>query len=231
MRTEELIEQLAADAQPVRCLRSPFRRTAIWLTWSLPWVTAVVFVMGLRPDIATRLSDPRWLIEEGAAVATALMAAMAALCAGVPGRSRWEHFMPFLPLAVWLGTLGQGCLQDWITYGQAGLTLRTDWQCLPGIIMVGTGPAVAMVVMILRGAAITPITTTTLGALAASGLSAAALRLFHQEDSSLMVLVWQGGTVFALMLIAGFSGPAILRWRLLSMPQNPPSKRTKGIES
>ncbi|MBI1330960.1 MAG: DUF1109 family protein [Alphaproteobacteria bacterium] len=218
MRTEDLIERLAADARPVHCLKSPFRRTAVWLAWSLPWVAAIVFTMGLRPDLAARLSDARWMIEEIAALATGLMAAMAAFCAGVPGRPRWEHFVPLVPLAIWLGALGQGCIQDWMHLGRAGLVLYADWQCLPGIVMIGFGPAVAMAVMILRGSPITPMTTTALGALAAGGLATAALRLFHQEDGSLMVLVWQSGTVFGLTLIAGLLGKTILRWRLPSMP-------------
>lgn len=218
MRTEDLIERLAADARPVRCLKSPLRRTAVWLAWSLPWVVAIVFIMGLRPDLAARFSDTRWLIEETAALATGLMAAMAAFCAGVPGRPRWEHLMPLVPFAIWLGVLGQGCIQDWMHLGGAGLVLYADWQCLPGIVMIGFGPAVAMAVMILRGSPITPMTTTALGALAAGGVAAAALRLFHQEDGSLMVLVWQTGTVFGLTVIAGLFGKTILRWRLPRMP-------------
>ncbi|MDE2133846.1 MAG: DUF1109 family protein [Alphaproteobacteria bacterium] len=208
-----MILQLASEPAPVRHLRSPMTRTAIWLAISLPWVFAIVFVMGLRPDLRAQMSNAHWLIEQGAALATALMAAMAAFCAGVPGRPRWEHLLPLLPLAVWLGALGQDCLQGWISYGSAGLTLHPDWQCLPGIIMVGMGPAVAMAAMILRGAPLAPMTTTALGALAAGGLAEVGLRLFHQVDASLMVLVWQAGTVVGLTLIAGLFGRRVLRWR------------------
>lgn len=213
MRNDELIEQLVAQAQPVRRLRSPFTRTAIWLACSLPWVVAVVLIMGIRPDIGARLSDTRWLIEEGAIFATALMAAMAAFCAGVPGRPRWEHFLPLIPLTIWLGMLGVGCVEDWLALGRVAFVLRPDWQCLPSIVIVGLGPAVAMVVMIRRGSPIAPMTTTMLAALAAAGLAAVALRLFHQEDSSLMVLVWQAGTVFGLTCAASLAGTKILQWR------------------
>lgn len=217
LRTEELIQRLATNVRPVRCLRSPFSRTANWLAWSLPWVGAVVFVMGLRPDIGARLTDARWMIEEGAAFATAIMAAMAALCAGVPGRPHWERLLPLMPLAVWLGTLGQGCLQDWFAHGEAALALHQDWQCLPRIIFIGAGPAVAMSALVLRGSPIAPGTTIALAALAAGGLAAVGLRLFHQEDASLMVLVWQAGSVFALTFLAALSGRQILRWQHVSV--------------
>lgn len=216
LRTDELIQHLASNVRPVRCLRSPFARTSIWVAWSLPWVVAVVFIMGLRPDIDARLSDVRWLTEQGAALATAITAAMAALCAGVPGRPHWERLIPLVPLAVWLGTLGQGCIQDWVSHGDAALVLRQDWQCLPRIIFIGAGPAVAMTALILRGSAIAPALTVAFGALAAGGLAAVGLRLFHQEDASLMVLVWQAGTVFGLTFLAALSGRQILRWRHLS---------------
>ncbi|MDE1939787.1 MAG: DUF1109 family protein, partial [Alphaproteobacteria bacterium] len=91
--------------------------------------------------------------------------------------------------------------------------LTPDWQCLPGVVMVGMGPAVAMAVMILRGSPITPMTTVALGALAAGGLAEVGLRLFHQQDASLMVLVWQAGTVVGLTVIACLFGKTILRWR------------------
>lgn len=213
MRTDDLIEILAAEAAPVRRLRHPLARTAIWLLVSLPWVAAVVFMMKLRPDIGAKMSDTSWLIEQSAALATAVMAAMAAFCAGVPGRPRWEHLLPIIPLAIWIGSLSQDCLQTWLSVGPAGLTLTPDWECLPGIVMVGMGPAVAMTVMLLRGSPITPMITVALGALAAGGLAEAGLRLFHPIDASLMVLVWQAGTVLGLTLIAALFGRTILRWR------------------
>lgn len=212
MRTEELIARLAADARPLRPLRSPLVRAAIWLACALPWVLAVIWIMGPRADLGTRMTDPRWLIEEGAAFATAVTAAAAAFCAGVPGRARWESFMPLLPLAVWLGVLGQGCVHDWLQLGPAGLVLSPDWLCLPGIVLVGAGPAVAIALMILRGSPIAPATTTALAALAAGGLAGAALPVFHREDASLMVLVWQAGTVLGLTGLAGAAGRKILRW-------------------
>ena len=170
--------------------------------------------MGLRPDIGARLTDVRWLVEEFAALATAIMAAMAAFCACVPGRPRWEHFVPLAPLALWLGVISGDCLQTWLSSGAGGLVIRPDWQCVPGIVMVSLGPVVAMVTMILRGSPITPVLTTALGALAAGGLAEFGLRLFHQEDASLMVLVWQASTVFGMVVIAGLFGRKLLKWRL-----------------
>lgn len=213
-KTEDLIEQLAAAAEPVYCLGSPFRRTLIWFAWSMPWIAAGILIWGLRADIKALSSDVRWLIEEGAALATAIMAAMAAFCAGVPGRPHWEHYIPLMPLAIWMGILVQGCVQDWLALGSISFVLRPDWQCILDIAVLGLGPAIAITFMILRGSPIEPTTTTSLGALAAGSLAAAALRLIHREDNSLMILVWQVGAVFGLVFLGGIFGRRILRWRV-----------------
>lgn len=223
--TEELIARLVADATPLRPLRSPLVRTAVWLAWAAPWVAAVVWIMGLRPDLGVRAADARWLVEESAAMMTALAAAVAAFCAGIPGRPRWERCLPLLPLAIWLGALGQGCAQDWLQFGGAGLAVHPDWVCLPGVVLVGVGPAVAIATMILRGSPVAPATTAMLGALAAGGLAGAALPLIHRQDASVMILVWQVGTVLGLTALAGLAGRSVLRWR----PDLP--GRARGRES
>ncbi|MBL6853081.1 MAG: DUF1109 family protein [Alphaproteobacteria bacterium] len=211
MPTEDLIARIAASAEPVQRLRPPLPRTLLWFALSLPWVAAVVLIMGVRPDIGERLHDTRWLIEQGAILMTAAMSAMAAFCAGIPGRPRSELLIPLVPLVVWMALLGEGCVRSWLSVG--GLTLQADWMCLPAIAMIGFGPAAVAAAMIVRGAPLAPVATTALGALAAGGFAAFGLRLFHLQDASLMVLVWQAGTVFGLVLLAGLGGPFLLRWK------------------
>lgn len=212
-KTEDLIAALARDAQPVRPLASPWRRLLAWLAISLPWVIAVVAVISPREDLADKLSDPRWVLEQLATLATALTAAVAAFCAGVPGRARWERILPLPPFAFWVGLLGLGCVQAWLVAGPKGLTLYPDWVCFPGIVLVGAVPAVAMALMLRRGAPVAPVVSTALGALAAAALADFGLRLFHPQDASLMVLVWQVGSVVILTIAGGLVGPTIVRWR------------------
>jgi hypothetical protein len=90
--------------------------------------------------------------------------------------------------------------------------------CLPAIVLVGAFPAVAMAVMLRRGAPLTPFATMALGGLAAAALGDFGLRLFHAQDASLMVLVWQFGTVFVLSAFAGWAGRYLLSWRSIIAP-------------
>ena len=121
---------------------------------------------------------------------------------------------PIVEWQLWLASLGEGCLQ--ILAADGFRNFASDWFCLPAIVLVGTVPAIAMAVMLRRGAPLTPKITTGLGGLAAAGLGNFGLRLFHPQDSSLMILVWQMGSVLLLTFLCGVAGRFLLRWRLVN---------------
>lgn len=194
----------------------------LWLTVSVPWAAFVVGAMGIRPDLALKFEDTRWVLEQAAALTPAVMAAMAAFCAGVPGRPQWEHALPASPLLVWLGLLVDGCLSIWMASGLAGLSFAQDWECLPAIVIVGFVPAIAMALMLYRTAPMAPMLSVGLGGLAAGALGNFGLRLFHMQDASLLVLVWQLGTVALLTAISASLGRRIVRWCHLSSDQQGP---------
>lgn len=216
METEKLIQNLAAAVRPVRPLASPWLRTAIWLAVAVPYMALVVLVISPRADLLTKLTEARFLVEQIAALATGTTAAVAAFASTVPGYNRKVFLLPALPLAVWLGSLGEGCLDVLLRSGLVGLSLQPDWLCLPAIMLVGAMPAAAMVIMLRRGAPLFPYLSSGLGALAAAGLGNFGLRLFHPQDASLMVLVWQFGSVFVLTALGGCVGRIIFSWRTLA---------------
>jgi hypothetical protein len=213
MDTERLIERMAATVEPVRPLARPWIRTAAWLLVAIPYVALVVFVVSPRADLISKALEWRYVIEQLAALATAITAATAAFATVIPGYDRKFLFLPALPLAIWLGSLGDGCVEDWIHLGPDGLSLQPDWSCFPAIVVVGAVPAIAMAVMLRRGAPLTPHVTSALGGLAAAGLGNFGLRLFHSQDVSLMVLVWQVGAVCMLAVMAALAGRYLLNWR------------------
>ena len=218
MDTGKLIERLGESAGPVRPIPRVWRRAAIWLALAIPYIALVVVVVSPRSDLMIKFSEWRFAIEQFAALATGVTAAVAAFAATIPGYNRKILMLPALPLALWLGSLGQGCIQTWIQFGTNGLLLRPDWFCFPATILVGIVPAAAMAIMLRRGAPLTPRITASLGGLAAAGLGNFGLLLFHPQDASLMVLVWQIGTVFVLIMLAGWSGRYLLNWSSVIEP-------------
>jgi hypothetical protein len=218
--TDKLIERLAADAAPVKRLRRPWTRLAIWLAVSVPYVAFVAYVHGLVVDMPSLGTDPRFAIEEAAAIITALTAGFAAFSTMVPGRSRAVAWLPLLPLTVWLASIGEGCISDWLRLGVAGLKLKIDWMCIPPMAWVGIAPAIVLVFMLRRGAPLMPGVTVALGGLAIGALANAALQLFHLGDISIMVLVWHFGSTVLLSAVAGWLGPAIFRWNVAPQSSN-----------
>jgi hypothetical protein len=84
-------------------------------------------------------------------------AAHAAFASSIPGSPKWMLWLPAAPLAVWIASLGRQCWQAWFAFGPEGVVFRPDLVCLPIIAMVGAVPAIAMVAMARRGAALTPV--------------------------------------------------------------------------
>ena len=214
METEKLIKILAEAGESVRPLPKPWWRTATWLMIALPYIALLVVVVSPRSDLAAKFLEPRFAIEQAAALATGIAAAVAAFSTIIPGYDPRVLVLPVLPAFVWLGSLGEGCIQGWM---QSGLWLYSDWMCFPGILLVGAIPAVAIAAMLRRGAPLTPYLSAALGGLAAAGLGNFGLRLFHDQDASLMVMVWQIGTVLVLTTaFAGVAGRLLLDWTQLT---------------
>lgn len=212
MQSEELIRSLVARADPVRRLSSPMARLAIWLGASITYAALVVWLMGIRPDISSKMADTRFVLELSAAFMTSVLAGAAAFCSGCPGRPTWERFAPLPAVGLWFWSLGEGCWRTFVVSGAEGLSFRVDLVCLPSILLVSVVPGALILNMIRKGAPLTPATTTALAALATSALGATALRLFHIQDASVMVLVWQFGSVLLLSCAGALTGRKFLRW-------------------
>src|SRR5215470_3419802 len=105
MDTDTLIQRLAQDTTAVRPLPRPWLRTGLWLALAIPYVVLVVLAVTPREDLATKVVDSRYLIEQLAALMTGIAAAAAAFASVIPGVNRKFLFVPLVPMTVWLGSL------------------------------------------------------------------------------------------------------------------------------
>jgi hypothetical protein len=213
METAELIKRLAADTSMVRRLQPPWLRAMFWLAIALPYVAVVVHGKLMMVDPSQALADPRFMIEQVATFATALTAAFAALCSVVPGFDGRMFLLPLGPLALWIASVGHGCVQDWLRFGAAGLAIRPDWECLSSATIIGIIPAIAMVVMLRKGAPLQPRLTLMLGAVAVAAIGNFGMQFFHFRDASIMMLFWHLGNVAVLSALAGWIAQNVLGWR------------------
>ncbi len=215
MDTDTLIRELAGGAQPVRSLARPWVRAAAWLALAVPSALLVMVMMPGRGDWMSRLLMPRVIGEEAFALATGILAAIAAFASIVPGYNRKVLFLPIVPLALWLGGLGQGSVREWLQLTSQGFSMRPEWVCLPATIIAGGVPAIAMAVMLRRGAPLTPRLSVMLGGLAAAGLGNLGVCVTHHAYGNVLVLVWHVGIVVVLTGLAGSAGRPLLSWRAI----------------
>ncbi len=213
--TETLIRGLAGQSPRVQPLARPWVRAAAWLAIAVPSALLVVVMMPGRGDWVSRLLLPRVVSEEAFALTTGILAAIAAFASVVPGYNRKILLLPVVPLALWLGGLGQNSVRDWLQLTSQGFSMQSEWVCLPATIMAGAVPAVAMAVMLRRGAPLTPRLSALLGGLAAAGLGNLGVCVTHHAYGNVLVLVWHVSIVLLLTMVVGSVGRRLLNWQSL----------------
>jgi hypothetical protein len=218
METDDLIKRLADDLQPVRPLRRPWVSVLLWLSIALPYVAAVVWSKVVMVEPAQVVGDARFVIEQTATFATALTAAFVAFRSAIPGFDRRILLLPLIPLAVWLATVGQGCVEDWVRLGPDGLAIRPDWDCLPMATAIGIIPAAVILIMLRQAVPLHPRVTLAVAALAVASIANFGLQFAHVGDASIMVLVWHLGAAAILAALGGCLGQYVLGWRPVQAP-------------
>ncbi len=157
--------------------------------------------------------DLRFIVEIIAGLAAGLVAAACAFGSVIPGRDRKLLLLLIVLIAVWLGSVGENCIQELSQVGFHSLSLRHDLNCLPFIAFLGSFPAVVLVLMLRRGAPLTPRLTAALAGIAAAGLGNFGLRLVFPETADAGLFVWHIGGVFLLAALVAIMGHRLLNWR------------------
>lgn len=200
--TERLIAELTQDVRPVTPLRPPAMRTLGWLALAALVLGAITMANGLRPTIAQDLQTPKYLWQLVFAFLTGITAAFAVFANSVPGRSRAWLWLPWIPFAGWMASLGYGCIADWIEFGPDGMSLGHSVGCFATITFSSIPLGAILLLMVRHAGVVHPVSTATLGGLSVAALSAFALTLHHDLDATLMLLVWHMSAVGLVILVA-----------------------------
>jgi hypothetical protein len=204
--TEELIDLLAANARPVRRLRPPVLRCALWLAFATIIVAMLGLSHGVRLDLGQRFQDPLFALRVAAALVTGILAAISSFLISLPDRSEGWLLLPLPGVAVWFSTIGYGCLTNWVSLGRGGVHLGEAASCFATLILISTPLSLAMFLMMRQAGPLRPALVTLSGALAVAAMTATALSLFHQLDATVLVLLWNLGTAALFTGLAGMFG-------------------------
>src|SRR5262245_3565263 len=220
-KTTDLIDALVDDATPVRRLRPPLVRAALWLLLAALVLVLIVIGHGLRPDIADRLQQPVFVLSMIAALTTGILAAIASFQISLADRSRWWLLFPAPALAVWLSTIGYGCLSYWVSVGPNDNRIGETVRCFATLLLTSVPLSIAILVMLRYAALLRPTESSAMSGLAIAAITAFSLSLVHDFDASLTILVWNLGVAALIAGLACLCGRRMLRWmasRLASTP-------------
>jgi hypothetical protein len=228
IKTPELIDALVADAGPIRPLRPPLVRAALWLLFAVLIVGLIAIAHGVRADLAQQLQQPLFVISMFSALATGILAAIVSFRISLPDSSRWWALLPLPPLALWLSTIGYGCLTDWVSMTPDGMRLGETLRCFATLVMTSVPLSIAMLVMLRYTAMLRALEVSMIGGLAVAAITAFALSLFHDLDASVMVLVWNLGVAALIAGLASLFGRSMFNWivaRLTPYPRRSAARR------
>ena len=211
-KTPDLIDALVECATPVRRLRPPFVRAALWLLLAALVLVLIVTGHGLRPDIAERLRQPVFVLSMIAALMTGVLAAIASFQISLPDRSRWWLLLPAPALTVWLSTIGYGCLSDWVSVGPNDNRIGETVRCFVTLLLTSVPLSIAMLVMLRYAALLRPTESSAMSGLAVAAITAVSLSLVHDLDASLTILVWNLGVAALIAGLACLFGRRMFAW-------------------
>ena len=210
--TPDLIDALVETAKPVRRLRPPIVRAGLWLAFAATVLGLIAIAHGVRPDFSDRVRQPLFVLSMIGALATGILAAAASFQISLPDRSRLWTVLPLPPLALWVVTIGYGCLTDWVSIGPDSVRLGEAIRCFATLLMTSVPLSIAMLAMLRYTALLRPLEVSVLGGLAVAAVTAFALSLLHDLDATVMILIWNLGAAAFIASLGSFFGRSMLTW-------------------
>jgi hypothetical protein len=213
MRTEDLIDRIARDAAPVAPLPAPGVRTVAWVLWAALYLIAVGVIVRTTMPAGGATLTPVYVLQQCAALFTAIAAARAAFVSVIPGAPAGAWTLALAGASAWLAAGAWGMWTDLRVAGTIGMAAHSDWPCVISMMFGGLVLAAPLVWLLRRGAPLTPRTTGFLAGLAALSVAniEACLTRPHQFVST--VLLWHGATAVLLAFVSATAGHHWLRWR------------------
>ncbi|HYM02423.1 MAG TPA: NrsF family protein [Stellaceae bacterium] len=203
---DQTIGKLVADATPVRRLRAPAARAALWLVSVAAVSTLAVLLFSNLAVFGERIENPKLAIEMAAAAATGVCAVLAAFELSVPDRHWFWMLLPLPPLAVWIASSGYSCYDHWLRFGPDGWEIGESVHCFRFIVGVSVPLAATLLLLLRRAMPLAPVRVAAMGGLGVGALAAAVLQFFHPFDVTFMDLGVHAAAVAIVVGAASLAG-------------------------
>jgi hypothetical protein len=213
VRTEELIEALAADTSAAPAVSAARRLALAALVGALAAFGLLMAWLGPRPDLARAAGEAAFWMKLGYGLALAGAGAALAERLGSPGirmGGRWLLVVaPIVGLAAIAGISSAALSYDQMHRAMMG----HSWRLCPWRILALAVPTFAAAVWAFRRLAPTRLALAGFAAgLLAGGVGASVYGLACDETAALFVVVWYSLGILACGGVGALLGPSLLRW-------------------
>lgn len=212
--TKQLIQDLSAQAKPVRVLR-PKHYAALLLALLLVYaICAQCWLEGFRPDLAIQLTRPLFVLELLVLTAMLVSAALASVYAMLPDGMQYKALMR-LPYLLSGGMLALLIFQLFLP--QSTLMVMSDanshtHECTEYIAYAAIFPAALIFMLLKTGASVIPMQAGLLAVIASVSLGALTLRLAEANDEIIHLLTWHYIPSIFFAALGALLGRFLLRW-------------------
>lgn len=212
MRTDDLIRALAAD-HAVRPAPVEQWFAAALLAGLSAAAALFAWRMGLRPDLAAHLSDPRVPFKFLVTLALAATALPLALRLARPGAKlgAWALALALPPALLAIAIAAELVVMPASSWS-ARMVGSNAMFCLVSVPMLALPVLAASFIALRHGAPTRPTLAGAVAGLLAGALGAALYAAHCPDDSPLFVAVWYSLAISLVVAVGAAAGRFLLRW-------------------
>lgn len=207
--TDNLLNELTDDLKPVKTLKHPMVGALVTSCVVLIYLSVVVSVLGIRPDLSDKLDEATYIYEILMAFSLGILGIISTSFSRFPDNygCGWVQAVPFTlvsALLVWLG----------VKTSTHGLHLEPfHWEhCFTDALFLGFIPATALVALVKSGASTRPCLSMATIIVSVSALGWGALRLTCPLDTIEHSVFYHLAPFIIVGSVLGALARPLLKW-------------------
>lgn len=212
--TNDLIAQLSGEAKPAKRAIHPAQLALRLLALLLVYAIGVQAIIGLRPDLITKLTDFWFEAEIVSLLFLVLTSVLASIMAMFPDAYQKPALLklPYVVFAVIVVMVAtQYVMHTHLEYPIIGIETNGIQcaLCLAGLTVI---PSAIMFAVLKQGASIRPLQAGAFAVFAATGIGCLTLRLAEQTDNMMHLALWHYLPTLCFAMLGAALGKWLLKW-------------------
>ncbi|HNS44503.1 MAG TPA: NrsF family protein [Alphaproteobacteria bacterium] len=206
---DQTIRNLCGDLKPMECV-NPMRRALLWILLVVTYTTAVALTIGLRENIIEAMNREEYIFELALAFATGIAASLMTFWLTIPDCERYKKF---IAVPVTLLSVQVFWMLDRLFFEGMG-DIRENWlsHCWMNTLLHTTLPAIAVILLVRKGATVMPCALASFAVLAVSEFGWIGMRLVCPKDNVGEAYFLNFLPYVIIGIVAGFAAKKLFRW-------------------